>query len=312
MLPAMARLIRAIGETIVNALVTQLYDPRTPQSLYAGAAVKLLAATRPERLVEVMPNALSSWEWNVQDLAVAELVRIRPQGLSRALLQSLERAHPLVVPMMIDEIGISKEADSVPLLMSIAAGGHAWLRDVYIRIKAVEALGRMRVAAAADVFRTILRRRDGLMHVEPAGLRAAAEDALAMLENRPSSARVRTHSEAAEKSSANFQRPRRYLRVPLESPLQARVIPTGSRAESSAGMPMRVATISLGGAFLESSKRLNVGDAYTVQIKAGLRNIVSTAVVRNVSGNGGGVEFIHMKQDDREKLRRLIHKLTKD
>jgi hypothetical protein len=312
MLPAMSRLLRAIGEPAVSALITQLYDPRTPQALFAGAAVKLLAATKPERLVETLANAISGWEWNVQDLAVSELVRQRPPRLSAQLLLAVERAHPLVVPMMIDEIGISKEADAVPLLMNVASGGHPWLRDVYIRIKAVEALGRMKVAAAADVFRTILRKRDGLMHVEPAGLRAAAEEALSLLENRPGSARVRVHSEATEKASTNFQRPRRYLRIPLDSPLQARVVPAGGKPESSNAMPARVATISLGGAYLESNKRLNIGDAYTVSIKAGLRSIVGTAVVRNVSGNGGGVEFVHMKQDDREKLRRLIQRLTNE
>jgi hypothetical protein len=311
MLPAMARLLRSVGDPVVNAMVTQLYDPRTPQALYAGAAVKLLAATRPERLMEALPSALSSWEWNVQDLAIAELVRLRPARLSSHLLLAIERAHPLVVPMMVDEIGISKEADAVPLLLNIASGGHPWLRDVYIRIKAVEGLGRMKVVAAADVLRNILRKRDGLMHVEPAGLRAAAEDALSLLENRPGSARVRVHTEATEKQSTNFQRPRRYLRIPLDDPLQARMAPAGGKPESE-GTPAKVASISLGGAFLESNKRLNVGDAYTVQIKAGLRSIVSTAVVRNVSGNGGGVEFVHMKQDDREKLRRLIQRLTSE
>jgi len=89
-------------------------------------------------------------------------------------------------------------------------------------------------------------------------------------------------------------------------------VPAGSELESKAVVPMRVATISLGGAFLESNKRLSVGDAYTVQIKSGLRSIVGTAVVRNVSGNGGGVEFVHMKQDDREKLRQLINRLTRE
>jgi hypothetical protein len=311
-LPAMARLLRAIGEPVIEALVKQLFDARTPQAAHAGAAVKLLAAARPERLVEALPKALPGWEWKMQDLAVCELVRQRTPGVAAALHACLEQAHPLVVPMMIDEIGVSKEAAAVPLLLEVAGGTHAKLKDVYVRIKAVEALSRMRVGAAADVFRAILRSRDGLMHTEPAGLRSAAEEALGLMENRPSSVRVRTASSAAARASSAFMRPRRYLRIPLESPLPARVLPAGASPETAEGIPARVQTISLGGAFLESSRRLNVGEAFTVLIKTGLRNIQSTAVVRNVAANGSGVEFVHMRQDDREKLRRLISKLSRD
>jgi hypothetical protein len=35
------------------------------------------------------------------------------------------------------------------------------------------------------------------------------------------------------------------------------------------------------------------------------------AVVRNVTPSGGGVEFVHMNQDDREKLRRLVNRLMR-
>jgi hypothetical protein len=312
-LPAMARLVKAIGEPAIGTLVTQVFDPRTPQAHFAGSAVKLLSATRPERLVEVLPRALPDWDWNVQDLAAAELVRSRPAGLAQAFLAVLGQAHPLVVPIMIDEISVSRETAAVPYLVEIAGGQEPRLKDVYVRIKAVEALGRMRVPAAADTLRAILRRRDGLIHTEPAGLRAAAEDALGMIENRPSSQRVRAVSDATQRASQSFTRPRRYLRIPLQPPLAARVMPTGAAAtHHSEPANMSVETISLGGAFLRSNRRLQVGDALNVQIKAGLRSIESMAVVRNVSINGGGVEFVHMKQEDREKLRRLISKLIRD
>ncbi len=70
-------------------------------------------------------------------------------------------------------------------LLQVAAGEHLVLRDIYLRIKATEALGRMRVAEAAPLLRQIVRDRNGLAHTEPAALRAAAEEALALLENRP-------------------------------------------------------------------------------------------------------------------------------
>ena len=46
-----------------------------------------------------------------------------------------------------------------------------------------------------------------------------------------------------------------------------------------------------------------------IEIRAGLRTIRSTAVVRNISADGGGVEFVHMNAEDRERLRRVIGRL---
>jgi hypothetical protein len=45
-----------------------------------------------------------------------------------------------------------------------------------------------------------------------------------------------------------------------------------------------------------------------VEIRAGFRRIHTTAVVRNSGPEGGGVEFVQMKEDDREKLRRLVQR----
>jgi hypothetical protein len=39
-----------------------------------------------------------------------------------------------------------------------------------------------------------------------------------------------------------------------------------------------------------------------------LRKIHFTAVVRNIGPEGSGVEFVHMKDEDREKLRRLVQR----
>lgn len=299
--PAMARLLRAIGEPAIRALEARLFEPPRQR---AAAAVKLLAATQPERLLVALPHALPCWDWSLQDLAVSELAHTDIPGRTLAFAATLSEAHPMVAPMMLDQIGLARETSAVPLLLGIAAGENHRLRDVFARIKAVEALGRMRTPEAAEPLRAILGRRNGLTHAEPAGLRAAAEEALALIEDRPSSASLRAAYEALEKASLPFARPRRYPRIPLSSPFAAQI-------EGSASGPARVRTISLGGAFLESKQRLAVGDSIRIEIRAGLRRIAGTAVVRNVAPNGGGVEFVHMREEDREKLRRLVRRLLR-
>jgi hypothetical protein len=302
MVPAMARLLRTIGVPVLNLLETRLYEARRQR---VTAAIKLLAAADPERLLRGLARAMASWEWNLQDLAVSELMRPNnsASALSTAFVFSaiLADAHPMVVPMMIDQLGLAQETTAVPQLMEIAAGEHESLRDQFVRIKAIEALGRMRAGEAAELLRTLSESREGLAYAEPAGLRAAAEDALALIENRPSFKQAAAAFGAPAQSSSGYVIPRRYTRVPLDSPLRAHI-------EGAPAGLARVKTISLGGAYLESPRKLSVGDSIKLEVRAGLRKINFTAVVRNIGPDGSGVEFVHMREEDREKLRKLVQR----
>jgi hypothetical protein len=304
MIPAMARLLRAIGVPVLTLLETRLFEARRQR---VSAAIKLLAAADPDRLLRGLTRAMASWEWNLQDLAVSELARPSnmPSAQSTAFVFSaiLSDAHPLVVPMMIDQIGMGQEATAVPMLMEIAAGEHEILRDQFVRIKAIEGIGRLGAHEAIELLHQLAGEREGLTFVEPAGLRAAAEDAIAMLEGTPASARVRAAFESPAMPLGNFVVPRRYARIPLDSPLRAQV---GSQPQMMS--PVRVKTISLGGAYLESPGRLSIGDSVQLEVRSGLRKIHFTAVVRNIGPDGGGVEFVHMSQEDHERLRKLVQK----
>lgn len=302
MMPAMARLLRTIGVPVLTLLETRLFEARRQR---VSAAIRLLAAADPDRLLRGLTRAMASWEWNLQDLAVSELARPAnthsAQSTAFVFSAILQDAHPLVVPMMIDQIGIGQETTAVPLLMEIAAGEHDTLRDQFVRIKAIEALGRLRATEAIELLRQLTGKREGLTFVEPGGLRAAAEDALSLMEEGPGSARARASYEPAAPPLGNFVVPRRYARIPLESPLRAQI---GGPQITMA----RVKTISLGGAYVESANRLSPGDSIQLEIRSGLRKIHFTAVVRNVGPHGNGVEFVHMKDEDREKLRKLVQK----
>jgi hypothetical protein len=121
------------------------------------------------------------------------------------------------------------------------------------------------------------------------------------MEEGPTSARARAAFESQSPTLGGFVVPRRYTRIPLDSPLRAQIAgPQMSMA--------RVKSISLGGAYLEAPNRLNVGDSIQLEIRSGLRKIHFTAVVRNVGPDGSGVEFVHMKDEDRDRLRKLVRK----
>ena len=303
LLPAMARLVRTIGVPVLTILETRLYEAR-PQRV--TAAIKLLAAADSDRLLRGLTHALGSWEWNMQDLAVSELSRPTnaPNAQTAASVFSsvLINAHPLVVPMMIDQIGFSGESSAIPQLMEIAAGEHPTLRDQFVRIKAIEALGRLRATEAMQLLHLLAERRSGIAFAEPSGLRAAAHDALALIEDRGTSASVRATFDAPNAHGVVYAVPRRYTRVPLDAPLRAQV-----SAKAAGASLARVKTISLGGAYLESSNALSVGESVQLEVRSGLgKKIHCTAIVRNSTPGGNGVEFVHMNDEDRNKLRKLV------
>src|SRR3984957_2690513 len=304
-LPAMVRLIHGTGEPVLGALETRLYEARRQR---VATALHLLASADAKRLAGALPSSLASWEWSLQDLAATELMKwTNPPvvaATAHAFLATLSEAHAMVVPCMIDHLGIAHETAAIPTLLQIAVGEHVTLRDIFFRIKAIEALGRMRVPEAAALLLKIVRLRNGLAHDEPAALRSAAEEALGLLENRPSSARARIAESARTKSGVAHSRARRYLRARVQPPLPAAI--TGTRSGSG-----RIRVIALGGAFLETDQRLAAGESMQLEIRNGLRKIQTTAVVRNVTPTGVGVEFVHMKPGDRERLRRLITQLLK-
>jgi hypothetical protein len=302
-LTTMARLIRTIGVPVLTILETRLYDAR-PQRV--SAAIKLLATADPDRLLRGLPRALPSWEWNMQDLAISELSR--PENIADAQTAAsvfsgvMINAHPLVVPMMIDQIGLSGESSAIPQLMEIAAGEHTTLRDQFVRIKAIEALGRLRATESMQLLHLLAERRSGIAFAEPSGLRAAAQDALTLIEDRPASPSVRATFDVANAHGAVYAVPRRYMRVPLDAPLRAQV-----SAKAAGASTARVKTISLGGAYLESSKTLSVGESVQLEVRSGLgKKIHCTAIVRNSTPDGNGVEFVHMNDEDRNKLRKLV------
>jgi hypothetical protein len=299
-LPAMTRLVLAAGEPVLGALESRLYEPRRQRIV---TAVHLLASADPIRLANALPRALPSWEWSLQDLAVSELTRSTDPAVvsasARAFVPIVSEAHSMVIPSMIDHIGLAGEMSGVSMLLRAAEGIHPALRDIYLRIKAIEALGRMGVGEAAPVLRQIIRERNGLMHTEPAALRSTAAEVLAALENRALSKGLRPAQEKVDDPVPTAVRGRRYPRAQLPSPLTAAFAGPHSGAA-------RVRTIGLGGAFLESNHSLAVGESVRLEIRTSLRRIHSTAVVRNITMSGSGVEFVHMKAEDRELLRKLL------
>jgi len=92
------------------------------------------------------------------------------------------------------------------------------------------------------------------------------------------------------------------LRVHLES--QLIVIITGAITGSA-----RVRDLGLGGTFLETDRQLAVGDSLHLKIPAGLETFESDGIVRSITREGVGVEFLRTSPEHLKMLRRLLAEL---
>ena len=198
---AMVRLVHGTGEPVLGALETRLYEPRRQR---IATAIHLLSAADPKRLAAALPRALASWEWSLQDLAVTELTKwTNPPvvaATAQAFLATLAEAHAMVVPCMIDHLGCAHETAAVPAAASKSRRANIWRCATFISAsRPSKPWAGCAWPEAAPLLLKIVRDRNGLAHVEPAALRSAAEEALGLLENRPSSARSRTAESARAK-----------------------------------------------------------------------------------------------------------------
>ena len=232
-----------------------------------------------------LPRALASWEWSLQDLAATELMKwTNPPvvaATAQAFLATLAEAHAMVVPCMIDHLGIAHETAAVPTLASDRRGRASVAAGHLFPDQGDRSPGQnARAGSGAPRCCEMVRQRNGLAHDEPAALRAAAEEALGAARK---SALFRARS-------SRGKRAHEIQRGPLAaSPLPARAPAAPPCKRSITGTrdgAARVRVIALGGAFLETDQRLALGDSMQLEIRTGLRKIQSTAVVRNITPNG--------------------------
>jgi hypothetical protein len=179
----------------------------------------------------------------------------------------------------------------------------------YLRVKAIEALGRMRASAAVGHLRRFVEARKTFRWAYPEELRVAAAQSLVKLDPEWIE-KFLPQSGLDEKLLAlapldpiperDVVRHRRYRRVHLRREVPAVI--TSARGKYSSA----ISVLSLEGGLLSGDLQLAVGTEVTLKISSGLRSISMQAVVRFVRSHQAGFETVRMGLEDRTKLRRLL------
>lgn len=302
----LAELAAGLGPAGVRELRERL---RGAPPAGAVAAVGLLSRLEPTALLELLPARLARWGREAHDAVVRSLAAAGAPERGQLLLRLLEYLSPLVLPVAVDEIGLSADRETAPRLMRLAGGTLPQSSEPYLRLKAVEALGRLREPASAPLLRQLVEAKRVWRWAEPREIRIAAAQALVKVDPEWAKKSLRrsglSETELAvapldPQPESSWVRQRRYPRIPLAASLPT--VASTLRGQWSLGTRV----LSLGGGLAESPGSLPAGAEVEVQLQAGLRPVRATAVVRDPRPPWLGFEIVGISLDERSRLRRLL------
>ncbi len=299
-------LAKSVGSPCVRYL-KEILKNEVPAK--AATTVGLLSRMDPLALEDMLPVRLRENVRSFHDAVVRQLSIAGAPERGKLLAESLELFDPLIIPLALDEIGMCGDTDTAPKLLRIADGELLPQGSEYLRVKAIEALGRMRAPAAAGHLRRFVEARKTFGWAYPDEIRMAAAQALMKLDPEwmqaflPQSGldtKVIALAPLDAIPERDFVRHRRYRRVRLPRAVPATI--TSARGKFTSA----ISVLSLDGGLLSGDIQIPVGTEATLKIPAGLRSISMQAVVRFVRSQQAGFEMMGINLEDRAKLRRLL------
>jgi hypothetical protein len=302
----LAEIVRNLGEEAINRLMETL---QTAPASEAAETVGLLAQLRAADVARVLPVRLSQWPRTAHDRTVRQLSSTPSDFRARLLVSLYDSLDVLIRPLAIDEMGMSGHPGCIPKLVELATSDGT---PGFTRMKALEALGRLRATAATQLLQHILDARQLWRWSYAEELRIAAAqslmriDAPMALEKLAPSGLDRkdlTLEPTDPEPNTSVIRQRRYARLKLSSNLFANT--TNLRDNIRLAIP----ELNLGGGIGSGERHLAPGSLLTLKFAHGMRHIKAQAVVRGARPQAMAFEFVDMDLDERSKLRKLLMEL---
>lgn len=216
---------------------------------------------------------------------------------------------PLIRPLALDEMGMSGRLECIPVLLDL-------IRDDgtpgFIRIKAIEAAGRLRASAASAMLQQLLEAKQVWRWAYHTELRIAAAQALQKVEPTLAIEKIMASGldrkdlvlePADPEPNASVIRQRRYARLKLSKHVPA--VTTNLREN----MRLSIAELNLGGGIGASDRHLAPGSLLSLKFSHGVRNIRAQAIVRGARPQAMAFEFVDMELEERGRLRKLLLEL---
>ena len=271
--------------------------------------VGLLVRLDPTAAGVFLPARVRDFPRQAQDRIIRQISACGLPGRSRILLAVLDYVDPMIMPLVVDEAGMSEEREALGRLLTLVDGDLPAGAAPFLRVKAIEALGRLRASESASALKRILEARKLFGWAHPQEMRIAAIQALEKLEPEwvkgflPVSGIEGSDLRLAPLDvphNSKFVRNRRHTRVKLQKPISA----VSTNLKQNCHLDIR--TASLSGGLATTSMHLAPGTQVTLKLQLGLRNLQATALMRDYRAQDMSFEFVDISMDERAKLRRLL------
>jgi hypothetical protein len=269
----------------------------------------LLSKLDPEAVEVFLPSRMKDFPRTSQDRIVRQVSASGAPGRCRILLELLDHVDPLIMPLVIDEIGVTSDREALGRLLTIVDGDLPAGGGPYLQVKSIEALGRIHAPESTVTLKRIVEAKKMFGWAHAQELRIAALQALMGLE--PDWARDFAAKSGIDREdlalapldvmpNSKFVRQRRHTRVRLHKPVTA--VSTNLKENCR----LEIKTASLSGGFASISRHLPPGTHVQLKLQLGLRNVQATALMRDYRAQDMAFEIVDMSLEERSKYRRLL------
>ncbi|HTF25186.1 MAG TPA: HEAT repeat domain-containing protein [Candidatus Limnocylindria bacterium] len=269
----------------------------------------LLSRLDPESVMVYLPGRMKDFSRTSQDRIVRQISASGAARRCHILLELIDHVDPLVTPLVIDEIGVTSDREALGKLLTLADGDLPPGGGPYLRVKAIEALGRIQAPESASTLKRLLEAKKVFGWVQPQELRIAALQALEKLD--PDWVRDYLPNSGIDQEdltlaplqipvTSKFVRQRRHTRVRLRKTVRA--VCTNLKESCS----MEIKTASLTGGVATLSRHLTPGTQVQLRLQIGMRNLQATALMRDSRAQDMAFEIVDMNLDERSKYRRML------
>src|SRR5579872_6229388 len=302
----LGQIVRGLGEDSTQRLLEILQTAPAPE---AAETIGLLSHFAPDAVEKILPVRLSQWPRSSHDRAVRQLSSAPPEQRAILLVSLYDSLDALIRPLGIDEMGMSGQPECIPKLVELAQNDHT---PPFHRLKALEAIGRLRASAGSPTLQHILDARQVWRWVYPSELRIAAAQALMRID--PTMALEKLNGSGLERKdlqleptdpepNSSVMRQRRYARLKLSKNLVA--VTTNLRENFRLSIP----ELNLGGGIGSGERHLAPGSLLSLKFSQGVRHIKAQAIVRGARPQAMAFEFVDMDLEDRSRLRKILMEL---
>jgi hypothetical protein len=299
-------MMEVLGPAGLEHLRDQLRRGSTNEAI---DAVGLLARIDLETLEQVLPERMKEWKRTAHDRVVRQIASSGARERGRLLLELFDYLDAMIRPLAVDEIGMSGEQTADMRLLRLAEGDLPKDGTDYLRLKAIEALGRLRTSGAESVLRKVAETRKTFRWANQSELRLVAAQAMEKIDPEW----VRSFMPRSGLSLAEFSlepldadpessaiRQRRYPRLRLEHSLPA------TTTNLKENCRMEIPEMTLGGGIAVCEQSLHPGSIVALRLNPAQKPVKAQAIVRDANTQARAFEVVDMDLEERAKLRKLL------